>query len=122
MYLNWLLFSFKGRICRKTYWQFTLAMVLIILVPAIAVLGVGTTAADNYVTFMSLATLYPSLAVQAKRWHDRDKSAWWILINFVPFIGGIWALIENGFLIGTNGKNRFGEDPVSSTPSGNIEL
>jgi uncharacterized membrane protein YhaH (DUF805 family) len=52
------------------------------------------------------------LCVYGKRWHDRDKSAWWILIGLIPFIGWIWVLVEVGFLKGTDGPNRFGEDPV----------
>ena len=29
-----------------------------------------------------------------KRYHDRNKSGWWYLIQFIPLIGGIWALVE----------------------------
>ena len=63
--------------------------------------------ADNYITLMSIVALWPSLAIQAKRWHDRDKSAWWLLMNFLPIIGPIWILVENGFLAGTDGENRY---------------
>lgn len=57
-----------------------------------------------------LAVFIPNLAVQVRRMHDQDKSGWWILIAFVPLIGGIWLLIL--FLIdGTRGPNRFGPDP-----------
>jgi uncharacterized membrane protein YhaH (DUF805 family) len=56
------------------------------------------------------------IIVQIKRWHDRDKSGWWVLINFVPCIGGLWALIECGFLKGTEGPNRFGPDPLQKQP------
>jgi uncharacterized membrane protein YhaH (DUF805 family) len=45
-----------------------------------------------------------------KRFHDRDKSGWWVLIAFVPIIGWIWYLIECGFLPGTDGPNRY--DPT----------
>ncbi len=55
-----------------------------------------------------LVFLYSSVVVQIKRWHDRDKKGWWIFINFIPFIGTIWALVENGILKGTKGPNRFG--------------
>ena len=56
--------------------------------------------------------LWSSFALQAKRWHDRDKSAWWILLNFIP-IANLWALIETLFLRGTEGSNRFGDDPLN---------
>ncbi|MCK5503818.1 MAG: DUF805 domain-containing protein, partial [Thermodesulfovibrionia bacterium] len=55
---------------------------------------------------------WPSIAVQAKRWHDRNKSGWWIAIGLVPIVGPIWAFIENGFLPGDPGKNRFGPAPM----------
>jgi hypothetical protein len=50
----------------------------------------------------------------AKRYHDRDKSAWWILICLLPIIGGIWQLIELGCLRGTEGSNDYGPDPAHS--------
>ena len=58
-----------------------------------------------------LALLWPSLALQVKRWHDRDKSGWFVLVNLIPFIGWLWTLIECGFLDGTQGPNRFGPSP-----------
>ncbi|MCH8899533.1 MAG: DUF805 domain-containing protein, partial [Acidobacteria bacterium] len=59
-----------------------------------------------------LAMIWPSLAISIKRWHDRDKSGWWVLIGLVPVIGGIWALVETGFLAGTSGPNQYGLDPL----------
>jgi uncharacterized membrane protein YhaH (DUF805 family) len=115
MNLTWLLFSFNGRISRKYFWIFNILTIGIILVPAFTFLGFDTPKADNYVTFSSFVILWPSLAIQAKRWHDRDKSAWWILITLIPLIGPIWALIENGFLSGTVGKNKYGDDPKNSS-------
>jgi len=106
MNISWLLFSFQGRITRQPYWIFTGSMILLGLF-LFSVLG-GGEEADNIVTLISIVFLWSSLAVQAKRWHDRDKSGWWILINFVPLIGPIWALVENGFLPGTENENRFG--------------
>jgi hypothetical protein len=53
------------------------------------------------------------LAGQAKRWHDRDKSAWWVLVYFIPIIGWLWSFIVAGFLRGTSGYNRFGPDPLA---------
>jgi uncharacterized membrane protein YhaH (DUF805 family) len=67
-------------------------------------------------TILSLLTLlviWPSLAVSIKRWHDRGKSGWWVLIALVPLIGGLWALIETGFLPGTSGTNQYGPDPLA---------
>lgn len=104
------LFSFNGRIGRKTYWLTFLAVFfgLFILLFAVGVSGAGEAVLGVVTLVAYIPALWISLAIQAKRWHDRDKSAWWILINLVPVIGGLWALIENGFLAGDEGANRFG--------------
>jgi uncharacterized membrane protein YhaH (DUF805 family) len=57
------------------------------------------------------ASIWPGIAIGAKRLHDRDKSAWWLLILLVPVIGFLWLLIELGFLRGTSRPNRFGPAP-----------
>jgi uncharacterized membrane protein YhaH (DUF805 family) len=58
-----------------------------------------------------LAMAWALLALQVKRWHDRDKSWFWIFIGLIPVIGGLWVLVECGFLDGTQGSNRFGPSP-----------
>jgi len=109
---SWFLFSFKGRIGRKPYWVFNLVVFL-----GAIILGLFTGVSNdiNEITkpqlMFMLWIVWPSLAVQAKRWHDQDKSALWLLINFIPIAGPIWTLIQNGFIPGTRGPNRFGPDP-----------
>jgi len=49
------------------------------------------------------------MVIQIRRWHDRDKSGWWVFIGFIPIIGPLWTLIELGFLPGTPGPNHYGE-------------
>ena len=71
--------------------------------------GAFSDQADAYLDLTTIFFLWPALAIQAKRWHDRDKSAWWILINFIPLIGPFWALVENGFLKGSSASNSYGE-------------
>jgi uncharacterized membrane protein YhaH (DUF805 family) len=106
------LLSYEGRINRQRYWAFTLVYIAAYVVAMIidAVLG-------NQIGIVSLlfvlAAIYPSICVTIKRWHDRDKSGWWILINLIPIVGAIWSLIECGFLKGTEGANRYGDDPLA---------
>ena len=90
------------------------ATFLIVAVPAF-VFGLGTPFGRAFVDVAALVFLWPALAVQAKRWHDRDKSAWWLLINLIPIVGIIWPIVENGFLEGTPGPNRYGDNPLSVT-------
>lgn len=52
----------------------------------------------------------PGLAVQVRRFHDQDKSGWFILLGFIPYIGGL-ILFVFMCLEGTRGPNRFGPDP-----------
>ena len=55
--------------------------------------------------------IIPAFSSGVRRLHDRDKSGWWILINFIPFIGWIFLLV---MLIekGTEGDNKFGSYPL----------
>ncbi len=110
MNLTNILFSFEGRINRKPFWIIFIVNIAINFIWGI-VFGFET---DNY-ELVALGTtivlLWPSLAITAKRWHDRNKSACWILINFIPFLGPAWSVIENGFLPGTKGENRYGPEP-----------
>jgi uncharacterized membrane protein YhaH (DUF805 family) len=122
-----LLFSFQGRVGRKPFWLTLLAVTVIAVVLNIlafgaALAGAGMSAdpagassggalggiAMVVVLVVSLVLVWVGLAVQAKRWHDQDKSAWWILINLVPGVGGLITLVMCGFLEGTAGVNRFG--------------
>jgi len=113
--IDWqqLLFAFDGRINRGKFW---LGAVVLYAVPWILWLiafAIGSSVLYTLVAILTLLVIWPALAISVKRWHDRDKSGWWILIGFVPLIGGLWALIETGFLEGTKGDNQYGPDPLA---------
>jgi len=108
-----LLFSFEGRINRKPYWMFILAVIAVAFVLVGVSLVIGENAGMILLVLFQILILWSALAVQAKRWHDRDKSAWWLLMNLVPIIGPIWVFVEAGCLRGTEGQNRFGPDPLA---------
>lgn len=123
-----ILFSFQGRISRQEYWVkgVLLGGLLfgVILIAAIMVdIGMGNINVNNpndpnsrgaivTVLVYLFIVLWPGLALQAKRWHDRDKSGWFVLVNLIPIAGAIWSFVEVGCLRGTIGPNRFGPDPV----------
>ncbi len=102
-------FSFEGRIPRKVFWLYG----LLLFVPAYILIGVGFAITPKLGIVLAIPVyvmgIWVGLAMTVKRWHDRDKSGWWMLIGFIPLIN-IWALIETGFLRGTEGGNRFGGD------------
>lgn len=103
-------FSFKGRANRTEFWIVTAIIAAIVLAPMFFFFDPYSDEARKYVNLAALITLWPYLAVQVRRWHDRNKSGWWVLLNFIPIIGFFWVLIENGFLVGTSSSqaNRFG--------------
>lgn len=118
------LFSFQGRIGRLHWWGGQLVILALIVAPFF-LLGIGLSgmseegikqAAANNVfavigVFFALYALclWINIAVTVKRYHDRNKSGFWFLIILVPFIGGIWQLVECGFLAGTPGGNNYGQ-------------
>lgn len=113
--------DFQGRARRSEYWLWTL-FIIIVEVVAYALMGVmGGFSTEGSganplamivglaLFIFALAIFIPSLAVSFRRLHDTDRSAWWILISFIPF-GGIVLLVFN-CLDGTPGPNKYGPDP-----------
>lgn len=112
MDLKTVFFSMEGRLNRKPFWLATLALVLINAALQGVVQGIGGAVGDLIAVVIGLGMLWPSICVTGKRWHDRNKSAWWMLIVLIPVVGWIWAFVENGFLRGTVGPNQYGDDPL----------
>jgi uncharacterized membrane protein YhaH (DUF805 family) len=108
-----ILFSFKGRIGRKTYWLSILGIIVFwLLVGALTAItgGSGEPSAlvMGFIVLLYIPFIWICIAVPVKRWHDRNKSGWWVLIGFVPIIGAIWSFVENGCLAGDEGPNNYG--------------
>lgn len=99
MKLRKILFSFDGRIGRRTYWLAILALTVAVLISTFApflldseetaVLMVALTS-----QFTWLLSLWPILAVGSKRLHDRNKNGWLLVFWLLPF-----ALFCGGFSI-----------------------
>lgn len=58
-----------------------------------------------------LFLVWMTFCVAVKRYHDRGKSGWWYLLQFIPIIGPIWAFVELGFCSGDDGDNDYGPGP-----------
>jgi uncharacterized membrane protein YhaH (DUF805 family) len=119
-----LFFSFDGRIRRMHFWigvivlwvvQWAVWSVTIGGAMGAAVMAGNPGAAFSGVGLIGVvvfvAMVWPSVALQAKRWHDRNKTGWMVLINFIPLVGWLWTLIECGFVDGTPGPNTYGPSP-----------
>ncbi len=63
----------------------------------------------------ALVMLIPSFAVGIRRLHDTSRSRWWVLIGFIPLIGGIVLLV---FTVqdSTSGDNAYGPNPKVFVP------
>jgi uncharacterized membrane protein YhaH (DUF805 family) len=128
--MDWMLlpyrryFEFSGRSRRREYWMFALFYMLVFIVIE-TVFGVPQTVtmsnAFSYGVFANgtgttvgnlfwLASIIPGFAVSVRRLHDIDRSGWWMLLWFVPFLGWFTLFIFY-CLDGTAGSNQFGPDP-----------
>ena len=140
-----LFFSFRGRANRTGFWLVSLTWgVLGLIFDAVwsatgaAQVPVGRNHfVDVAFVLPMLVMLVSCVAIGVKRLHDRNKSAWWLLLFYVvpPVLQtvaplydmesavlvwmmvlsgalSLWALIELGCLRGTRGPNRFGPDPL----------
>lgn len=114
--------DFSGRSRRKEYFMFVLLHVIVmVMLMAIASLDsaselVGIIAMLFFIVWV-LATFVPALAVQVRRFHDQNRSAWWLLLNLVPWIGSVLAGV---FMLmdGTPGPNLYGADPKGRNEEG----
>lgn len=109
--------NFSGRASRSEYWLFILFTFIVSFVLVLIDMAAGTYDAHSRHGLLSgifsLIVIIPSLAVGVRRLHDIDKSGWWLFISIIPIIGGIYLFVLN-CTKGTEGSNRFGEDPLQT--------
>ncbi|NRF65125.1 DUF805 domain-containing protein [Vibrio coralliilyticus] len=139
MLMKELLFSFQGRVGRKIYWIWNVVYYTLIVGFAAGMNVLFPSKAHLLLPVFLIVVLIPDLAITAKRWHDRGKSSWWLLLNVPLVIGrmtvpagdptqmaqsttlqavsslaalicGVWILVECGFLKGTQGENQYGAE------------
>lgn len=110
--------DFSTRARRKEFWMFFLFNLIFGLLAMLIDNFLGTTinvAGQNlpygFVYFAyGLFTLIPNLALSVRRLHDVGKSGWFLLIAFIPLIGGIWLLVLD-CIDGEPGDNKWGPNP-----------
>ena len=108
--------DFSGRSRRKEYWMFFLLCIAVsVAISIVGSIGAGTGGDMNFLGSLLmglffLAIIVPSIAVQVRRFHDQDKSGWFVLLNFIPLIGGLIVFVFM-LLEGTRGPNQYGPDP-----------
>ena len=122
-----LLFGFSGRVGRLQWWLAQLVMLVVMVLGVVAIaVAVGTDRLSSdrsdaigdaglnivmIVCAICVLVVWINLASTVKRFHDRDKSGWWVLILLVPYVGAIWQIVECGFFAGSAGSNDYGPTP-----------
>ena len=114
--------DFSGRSRRLEYWMFTLFLCIVIFGFVFLALAMAGEPVDGegpslfagvgliIAILFALGIFIPSLAVQVRRMHDQGRSGWWILLGFIPYLGGLIMLV---FMLipGNKGPNQYGPDP-----------
>ena len=77
--------EFGGRASRSEYWWWVLFTFL-----ASAASGMVS---ETLSGLFSLGVLLPYLAVGARRLHDTDRSAWFLLLWLIPLVGWIVLIV-----------------------------
>ena len=105
-------FNIHGRASRSEYWWWYLFTVLVSI--ALSLVGVildkllGLTFITTILTWgFSLLILIPNFCVQVRRYHDINRSGWWMLC---PIVNLIFL-----FFVGDEGENDYGL-PEGMTP------
>ena len=113
--------DFKGRASREEFWMFALFYLIVAFVITLFSLGLmqlsGKTGALLLPFLFIFALSIPSWAVVIRRLHDIGKSAWYLLINLIPIVGGILLLLK---LIakGNSDTNQYGKTPETILTKG----
>ena len=153
-----ILFTPNGRIRRRTYWGYSLGMTFLSLSLQYLLsklLGTGNFNKDGIsaltgpITSLTISRwillvifLWPTYCVAIKRWQDRNKAVWIMIIYYaisygkfiayryygvqfnnpviltygiVSVLFGLWLFIECGLLDGTQGPNKYGPSPKGIT-------
>lgn len=106
--VSYLLFTWRGRIDRLTFWTSQLFIWLAFYILfSLLELSAGYTS-----TLLVYPVLYWALVCTAtKRLHDHNKSGYFLLLTLVPILGPFWLFLQLGFRRGTKTQNKYGLPP-----------
>jgi uncharacterized membrane protein YhaH (DUF805 family) len=105
--------GFSGRARRKEFWMFILVNLVLTVVLSLLdkMLGLRIAGDEGLLTTVYGVLIFlPYWAVQFRRLHDTDRSAWWLLLLLIPLVGWLIILAFN-CQNGTPGENEYGADP-----------
>jgi uncharacterized membrane protein YhaH (DUF805 family) len=129
-------FDFNGRVGRREFWYYVIAVVVIVVAVGIVGSILGTRLLSE---LASLALFLPNLGIGARRLHDVDKTAMFLLLPIVPSVLAtlflfilLWPLAALCWLAtlaaavlliyfyaqpGTSGSNQYGAEPPDTKPA-----
>jgi uncharacterized membrane protein YhaH (DUF805 family) len=120
--MNWYLEAlrkyavFEGRARRKEYWFFLLFTIIVTLMLSFIDEMLGIFDTETGVGLLSgiysIGVVIPCIAVGIRRLHDTGRSGWWLLITFIPVIGGLVLLVFT-VLESQPGENDYGPNPIN---------
>ena len=114
---HWVVFVFAslyGRIPRSTYIVGVLihrVLFIGMMMYLVRAFDVSELRARIYWTIWLVTGFWSWVALEVKRWHDRDRAGWWMLISCLPVVN-LWAIVELFLERGSEGLNRYGADPL----------
>lgn len=112
-------FTIQGRIGRLRYLAWSMVMVFALLAAAmlcLQVMAISLTAGGLLAAVLFVAFLVVSIQIGAQRLHDAGWSAWLLLLNLVPVIGGFFPFLMMA-VPGNGGPNRYGPPQPPNTRS-----
>ncbi len=91
--------------------MYQLLLPIAIVATAISILGVFYLASKSKlpeeIGYICIPLGISSFLLAIKRWHDMDKSAWYLITLFIPFIN-IAAILELVIFAGDEAENKYG--------------
>jgi uncharacterized membrane protein YhaH (DUF805 family) len=131
---NALVFGFKGRIPRSVFWLMTAIQLVYFLsiyaqlmhISPSGFLGARIQPLPQRITWVLaghalLLGLWSVWAVSGKRWHDFNRSSLFNILLAVPVLGLLCQIVL-GALPGTQGTNRYGDDPIAGSRDRNLPV
>jgi uncharacterized membrane protein YhaH (DUF805 family) len=111
-------FSFQGRTGRQAYWIFYFLPVFLIGVVLGFLSEVLRLPSRNLLAVLIVLApfiVWIHAAVSVKRLHDFNRSGWWAILCFVPYLNYV-AVPVLGVIPGKTGSNSYGDDPRRARP------
>ena len=104
--------TWEGRASRKEYWLSALFIFIASILGRLIIDLTGSKIISIIIILLLVTSLVPLTASSIRRLHDTGRSGWWLWINCVPIVGGIWAFIL-AVLPSDIGDNEYGENPYN---------